>query len=372
MLKKRYDFELRLQKLQEEINLLEVRHNANLRNNAALNEKLSRYNSLGELLEELNSSLELESVTSILTSRVFSLIGRSKGVCLLYLTDQQNQRLILFKAKKEDPSLIIKAKEGDLLDFWVVKHASPLLIEDIRNDFRFDLDKLKSFDIRPLFSLISAPFLSVHKQLGILRLDSPSPATYSEDDLRFLTAISDLGAAAVENSELYKSTQDLAIHDSLTKFFTKSYFLERLKNECVRSTKDAIPLSLLMVDIDFFKNYNDQFGHTAGDLVLKQISRVLVDSLSPYSSIVSRFGGEEFCVVMLGVSKEKACDFAQSLRKKIGQEKIVLRRVPTGITVSIGVASFHQDAKDHEELIRKADKAMYEAKQKGRDQVCSI
>ena len=77
------------------------------------------------------------------------------------------------------------------------------------------------------------------------------------DDLRFLVSISDLGAVAIENSELFKRTQDLAIHDALTDLYTKGYFLERFKEECKRSIRQGIPLSLLMLDIDFFKNYND-------------------------------------------------------------------------------------------------------------------
>ncbi len=369
---KKYGFDLRLQNLQEQMNLLQVSYSANLRNNAALIEKLERYNSLRELLEELNSSFDLELLSEILTLRSFRLIGKNQGVCILYLTDQQNQKLILFKTKKEDPRLIIKAKEGDVLDYWVVKHGSPLLIEDLKNDFRFDTEKIVFFDSRPLLSLISAPFLSDNKLLGILRLDSKTAGTYSQDDLRFLTAISDLGSVAIENSELYKSTQDLAIHDSLTKFYTKSFFLDTLKEECRKNVKDAAHLSLLMIDIDLFKNYNDQFGHTAGDLVLKHLSKILVNSLLPYNSVISRFGGEEFGVLMLGVSKDRAFDFAQELRKEIESERIILRRVPTGVTVSIGVASFGQDVADHEEFIRRADKAMYEAKQKGRNAVCSI
>ena len=158
----------------------------------------------------------------------------------------------------------------------------------------------------------------------------------------------------------------------MTKFYTKSFFLDTLKEECRKNVKDAAHLSLLMIDIDLFKNYNDQFGHTAGDLVLKHLSKILVNSLLPYNSVISRFGGEEFCVLMLGVSKDRAFDFAQELRKEIESERIILRRVPTGVTVSIGVASFGQDVADHEEFIRRADKAMYEAKQKGRNAVCSI
>ncbi|MFA5287220.1 MAG: diguanylate cyclase, partial [Candidatus Omnitrophota bacterium] len=270
-----YDLQLRKQKSQEGLNILNVEYSKEIKNSIALQEKSMRYNSLGNILEEINSSLELDSVTEILASKVFSLIGKEKGVCLLYLIDEQAQKLILFKTKKEDKGLVIKAKEGNTLDFWVLRHASPLLVEDIRNDFRFDLDKLTALDARPVASLISVPFLSENKQLGILRLDSDLSGAYSQDDLRFLSSISDLGAVAIENSELFKRAQDLAIHDVLTGLYTKVYFMERFKEECKRAASRRVPLSLLMLDIDFFKNYNDQFGHTAGDIVLKKLSSII-------------------------------------------------------------------------------------------------
>ncbi len=361
-----------MQEFQEKINLLNVEYSKELKNNSALREKNLRYNSLGKILEKINLNLELDAVTETIASEAFSLIGRDKGVCILYLIDSQTQKLVLFKTRKEDGSLVIKAKEGNTIDFWVLRHVSPILIEDIKKDFRFDLDKLRDQDVRPVASLISAPFLSENKQLGILRLDSEKPGFYSQDDLRFLVSISDLGAVAIENSELFKRTQDLAIHDALTNLYTKGYFLERFKEECKRSLRQGIPLSLLMLDIDFFKNYNDKFGHTAGDIVLKKLSQVITESLASFNPLISRFGGEEFCIAITGVDKKEAYKIADSLRSKVESARIILRRSETNITISVGLASLPADTLDDEGLIHKADKAMYEAKQRGRNQVCCI
>ncbi len=367
-----YDLQLRVQEFQEKMNILNAEYSKEVKNSVALKEKSIRYDSLGGILEEINSSLELDSVTEILASKVFLLLGKSKGVCLLYLIDDQTQKLVLFKTKKEEKGLVIKAKEGNTLDFWVLRHASPLLVEDIRNDFRFDLDKLAALDARPVASLISAPFLSENKQLGILRLDSKISGAYSQDDLRFLASISDLGAVAIENSELFKRAQDLAIHDVLTGLYTKVYFMDRFKEECKRAISRGTPLSLLMLDIDFFKNYNDQFGHTAGDIVLKKLSQILTKKLASYHPLISRFGGEEFCIAITGVEKKEAHGIGDSLRKEIENVRIILRRSETKITVSVGLASLPVDTLDDEDLIRKADKVMYEAKRNGRNQVCSI
>ena len=367
-----YLIDSHIQELSEKINLLSSEYSKENNSNIALKEKSRRYNSLKTILEKINQSLDLDVVAETLVCDSFSLIGDNKGVCVLYLVDNQNQRLSLFKTKKEDPSVIIKAKEGNVFDFWVLRHASPLLIENIKNDFRFDLERLRAQDVHLVSSLVSAPFISENKFLGIIRLDNYLPNYYSQDDLRFLVSISDLGAVALENSELFKSTQDLAIHDALTSLYTKGYFQDRIKEECKRCRRNNIPLSLLMLDIDFFKNYNDKFGHTAGDIVLKKVSQIITDSLSGFDPIISRFGGEEFCAIITGIKKKDAYSAADDLRGKIEKAKIILRRSETHITVSIGLAVFPEDSSDEDDLVRQADKAMYKAKQKGRNQVCCI
>lgn len=361
--------QLQTQDLQEKINILTDQNQKESKNKTALQEKIQRYHSLKGIIEEINQNLALESIANNLTSLVFSLISNNKGICILYLVDSQTQNLSLCKTKKEDKNLIIKSKQGDIFDFWVVRHAIPLYIEDIKKDFRFDLEKMRAEDIRPISSLISAPLIVENRFLGILRLDNQVSGFYTQDDLRFLATISDLGAVALENGELFQRTQDLAIHDGLTSLYTKGYFLERLKEECRRGIRHKTILSLFMLDIDYFKNYNDKFGHTAGDIVLKILSSVMVDFLRDYNPVISRFGGEEFCIILPQMDKERACNVADELRKVIEKTKIVLRRQETNITVSIGVATFPLDASDEEEIILKTDKALYTAKQEGRNRV---
>jgi diguanylate cyclase (GGDEF)-like protein len=368
-LNKKYQLQLQIQNLQEKINVLKDENKINTANQDAILAKIIRYNSLKEIIEKVNESLILDSIANNLVTIACSLVANNKGTCILYLVDPKTQRLSLFKTKKEDSSLIIKSKEGDIFDFWVLKHSSPLLIENIKEDFRFDLERIESQEGRAISSLISAPFISENKFLGLLRLDNSCPRFYSLDDLRLLVTICDLGAVALENGELFQKTQDLAIHDGLTALYTKKYFLDRLREEHKRSIRQNMHFSLFMIDIDNFKNYNDTVGHTAGDMVLKTLSSTIVDFLKGFGAIVSRFGGEEFCIILPRVDKKEASDMAEKLRVRIEKTKITLRRKEANITVSIGVASFPLDASDEDEIIIKADKAMYMAKQKGRNQV---
>jgi len=367
--KRKYNLGLQIQDLQEKVNILNDQNFQERKNKIALQEKIRRYNSLKQIIEEINQNLNLESVADTLSSIAFSLIANNKGTCILYLVDNKTQTPILIKTKKEDKELVIKAKEGDIFDLWVLRHVSSLAIEDIRKDFRFDLEKLKTQDLRSISSLISAPLITENKFLGILRLDNPLTGFYSQDDLRFLVTICDLGAVALENSELFQRTQDLATHDGLTSLYTKGYFLERLKQEYKRSIRKNTLFSLLMLDIDYFKNYNDKFGHTAGDIVLKNLSLNIVNSLKQFSPVISRFGGEEFCAILSHIDKKKARAIAEELRKEIEKMKIILRRQETNVTVSIGIATFPDDAKDEDELLLRVDRAMYKAKQKGRNRV---
>ncbi|MFH0827006.1 MAG: sensor domain-containing diguanylate cyclase [Candidatus Omnitrophota bacterium] len=369
--KRKYRLEYKIQDLQEQLNVLKDELGRELQNNAGQKVRIKRYSNLKDYIEELNRSLALDSVAESLTAIAFSHIARHQGVCILYFIDKQ-LNLQIFKTKKQDDGLIIQAKKGDVFDYWVLRHLGPLLIEDVRQDFRFDLGKLDNRENRLILSLISSPLMSEHRVLGTLRLDHAQAHFFTQDDLRFLVAVSDLGAVAIENSELYQKTRDLAIHDTLTMLFTKGFFMERLTEECLRALSQRTGLYLLMLDIDFFKNYNDRFGHTAGDIVLKRLSQIMTGALKDTLATVSRFGGEEFSVLLPCVNKKAAQSYAEEIRRKIEEEEIILRRQKTHVTVSIGIAGFCADAPTEDELIRRADKALYQAKKKGRNQICCI
>jgi len=361
---------LKIQDLREQANILTDQKKRELKNQAALGDKISQYGALEKIIEEINQGLSLESVGDKLCRIAFDSVGGSKGLSALFLVDSKRQGLSLYKSRKVNPGLVIKSKEGDIFDYWVFRHLSPLIIEDTKADFRFDPERLNLEEARPVGSLCSAPLISGHRLLGILRLENASTRYFSQDSLRFLVTISDIGAVALENAQLFEKMQDLATHDELTGLFTKGHFLERLQEEYKRSLRQERPLTCLMLDIDYFKNYNDKFGHIAGDIVLKAISKAITSGLADLSSVISRFGGEEFCVLLYGVSKEEARKIAEGLRSKIEETSIVLRRSPSNVTVSIGIASLPQDTKDENELIALADKFMYEAKSKGRNRVC--
>ncbi len=346
---------------------LEIKHEEENSLKEALAKKNQRYMALEEILEGLSQRMELEETTDAVINKTFEIIGRSNA-CLLFLVDKEKQNLALTGSRYSLNSSAFKSKTGDIFDHWVFKQRQPLLIEDIKKDFRFDASQLEEKE-HFFNSIISVPLISENKMIGILRLDSDKVGAYHQDDLRLLGIIANLASLALENALLYKETQELAVTDSLTGLYVHNYFCQRLAEEITNNLRTKGYFSLLMVDIDYFKNYNDSYGHSAGDSVLKAIAKI-IKSVGGSHSLAARYGGEEFCLLLPSVSKEKAITLAEDLRKKVEDYHFILRRVKTTVTVSIGVVSFPDDAQIEHELIHNADKSLYRAKAEGRNRVC--
>ena len=375
-------FHRRLQKKQSHIALLKEEYfeKANLlkadlqrewETIASLRLKIINYAQLKDLTEKLSLCLSLEDTSSTLSVEVSKLFGHKDTTVILYLFHSTTGELGISSSQKGQMQVNLKAKRGDIFDHFVVKTLHPLLVEDAQTDFRFDLDKMDGEDKRPIRSLISTPLIVGEKTLGILRVDSATSHLFSTDDLRFLRTIADLTSVAIENAQLYERLGVMAINDGLTGLYLRRHMLERLGEEISREMRQGRELSFLMIDLDRFKQYNDSFGHMAGDIVLKTIAQLLEEHFNHPGDLVCRYGGEEFCVLLPDCPKSKAVQLANELRKKIEVREIILRRQKTHVTVSIGVAAFPKDAQGREDLIFKADEALYQAKETGRNKVCT-
>ena len=364
---------LKNENLQEEINSLNEQIKTQQNIHASLEQKVIYYNNLRDITNKIQN-LSLSEICKHLVNCAFYLLGKNKGSCILYLVDPYQQKLNLYLTKKEDKDLVIKQKQGDVFDRWVIRHTSSLLIEDSKADFRFDLEKTEFRPQRLVLSLISAPLRVEQSFLGILRLDNNVANSYTQDDLRFLDAICNVGALGLENALLFQRTQELAIRDSLTSIYTKGYYLERLSQQLQRAIRQSRKnFGLLMIDIDNFKDYNDQYGHIAGDIVLKGLGKLFLDFFAKISeAVVCRFGGEEFSVFLPNTTKKKSQGLAQDLRLKVQKRRFILRRKKTQVTISVGLAYLSSETKTAQDLILKADTALYRAKQKGRNRVCVV
>ena len=174
-------------------------------------------------------------------------------------------------------------------------------------------------------------------------------------------------------AELARANQrlaQLAITDGLTGGYNHRYFQERLELEVERSNRTGLPLSLLMLDVDHFKKYNDRYGHPAGDEVLRRVAQVLTRQRRA-NDVVARYGGEEFAVLLTDTPRVAAFGVADQLRERIAAERFAITdgSDSASITVSIGVAEYPSDANKAPDLLAAADAALYDAKRRGRNQV---
>ncbi len=173
---------------------------------------------------------------------------------------------------------------------------------------------------------------------------------------------------ALRRIKLHEEIEKLAMTDSLTGIFTRRYILERFEEELKRAKAKKIRLSFLMLDVDHFKSINDQYGHLTGDQILREIARVVQESIREID-IVGRYGGEEFCVVLPDTDKEGASYVAERIRTSVEETSIKVYDVIIKTTVSIGISLFPDHGEDSQEIIEKADSALYHVKKMGRNQV---
>lgn len=174
---------------------------------------------------------------------------------------------------------------------------------------------------------------------------------------------------ALKRAKLYQKVQELSITDSLTGLFNRRYFLERLEEEIERTKRFGISLSFLMLDIDNFKYYNDNFGHLVGDAILRNIASVIKENTRQID-LVARYGGEEFAILLPETIKTGAYFAAERIRKNLEKQIIRTYDEELRVTVSIGVSSLPEDANTSLELIERSDIALYEAKRLGKNRVC--
>lgn len=356
---------LKREKTEEKINILANVIKTKNKSIKSFEEKLKRYSVLKEVVEHLSITVFLDAVNGLIVEKTLKTLGKP-GRVLLFLVNQDKQELVLSASKGEPRAT---AKKGDVFDQWVLRNRISLIIEDVGKDFRFtaeDVGKIKPV----LRSLISTPLMSENKVTGILRMDSLGESNFTQDDLRLLAFISDLGAVAIQNAFLYSRTQELAIRDGLTGLYLRRYFMQRLKEEIKRSSAKKRPFSILLMDIDHFKDYNDKFGHISGDIVLRRLTNSIA-SMIQEGDLMARYGGEEFMVLLFGADSGSAAKEAEAIRRKIEGEAIILRRQSVHITASIGVSSYPEDGLSEEELIKIADERLYKAKAMGRNRVCA-
>lgn len=201
--------------------------------------------------------------------------------------------------------------------------------------------------------------MSKDKTVGVLSLYTEAHVEIEADILRLLGNIANQIGVALDNARLYEETKALALHDALTGLANRRLMDIFFQRSVARARRTGVKLSLIMADIDYFKKYNDSYGHAAGDVLLAQVASIISSHIRE-ADLVVRYGGEEFLVLLPEEGVKTATAIAERIRGSVAEE--------TTVTISLGVAEFAPDM-TQEELIVRADSALYRAKDQGRNRV---
>ena len=325
---------------------------------------------LADTAKALDSTLELEEVLEQILENVGKVVPHDAADISL-VDEQGNMRFVKTRGHDKygtaEEVLSIRANINDIPNMrHMAKTGRPIINPDTFNDPEWIRDIPGAYWIR---SYIGAPIISQGKLLGFINVDAQVPNFFREEHLDRLQAFADQAAIAIRNAQMYEEIQSLAITDCLTGLYNRRYFFEFSENELARSKRYGKKLSLAMMDIDHFKRVNDQFGHQTGDRVLKMISDISLKNLRKVD-VMCRFGGEEFVILLPETSGVEAYLAAERIRREIDGASLETEKGEVSVTVSIGVADLGEEIQTLDELISKADQAMYQAKDQGRNRVC--
>jgi diguanylate cyclase (GGDEF)-like protein len=214
------------------------------------------------------------------------------------------------------------------------------------------------------------PLISRGKPQGIMQVTAESGNLRSGRDRRLLLIFASAVAVAIDNSLLHKKTEELTIIDALTEIYNYRYFREKLLGELRRADRYRHKLSVLMLDLDHFKEINDQHGHQTGNIILREVSNIMKECIRDID-IVARYGGEEFVVILPQTDEEDARIIAERIRETVERCFFPNSRSQREVrlTVSLGVATYPEGVHTIEQLLEKVDKALYRAKTEGRNRV---
>ena len=323
-----------------------------------------------EVGKALTSTLKFKEILKIIMDNAQKLV-KSEAWSIL-LVDEKANELYFELAKGEKVAKIkdIRLKMGKGVAGWVAKKGKPLIVPDVTEDKRFfsGVDKKTKFRTK---SILCVPIISKNKTLGVLELiNKKDGSSFEQNELDLMLKLVDHAAIAIERSMLYERTAELAVTDDLTKLFNFRFLDQRLEDEIKKCKKEGGSVSLIFLDMDHFKLINDNYGHLMGSKVLIEVAQILIRALRDVD-IIARYGGDEFVIVLPDTGTKTTYRISKRIQNLIrkhtflGEDNLTAR-----LTASFGIATYPVHANSKLELIRLADQAMYNVKNKTRDDIC--
>ena len=314
-----------------------------------------------DVVKKINSELDLRKLLALILRTTAELCNGKRATIVIFGRDKEKARLSLDRAGRE----LGPEETGvstTVLD-RVRKTGKPIVSGDAMNsgaigDAR-SLVKLK------ILSVLCLPLRVKERLMGAVYLDNPGvAAAFGPREIEIAGVLTEHAALAIHNSLMYRKS----IRDRLTKAHTHAYFEKRLAQEVARA-KTGGKVGVLMIDVDDFKGINDTYGHDTGNAVLKHVARTLAECVraSDVLGTVARYGGDEFEVILVGADRKGTLRVAERMVDALGSAKLAYGGGKLRLSISVGGASFPEDAKSAHDLQLRADEALYKSKRAGKN-----
>lgn len=328
---------------------------------------------LYEVAQGMAGSLKLEESLSGISQKIARLIPHRCLIVYLYDKDRRMLRARFVHGPGSEIMARYEIPLGERTSGWAAQHGLPITSHSPPEPLRRkspppDLDELiAAGTIEPLESAVAAPLLDGDELLGVLALYDLPDRPFAQDSLRMISIVARHIGSGVKNALLYEETQENALTDPLTRLPNARYLFGSFEQEIHRATAQQGPLSIIVLDVDHFKEVNDRFGHPAGDRILRGVARAIRSQMRSCDTCV-RYAGDEFIITVPGVGADEIESVQKRITTAIANHKFaVARNKALKVTVSMGAASFPGEGKTIESLIAVADAQMYARKFADRD-----
>ncbi|MHC9540558.1 MAG: diguanylate cyclase [Vulcanimicrobiota bacterium] len=331
-----------------------------------LEKQMHNLSILYDVGKALNFIDDLTKLLAMILDRGIDIAESQRGSLMLYdeKTDELVVRVVRGIDKDTEEKIITgeiqctRIKNGEGVAGRVFSTGEPIIINKTKEDPRFMEAKTSRVD-----NILCVPLKVYDECIGVINItNKKNNEIFTKDDLGIVTALANQAAVAINNARLY----ELAVTDSLTKVLIRRHFMQRLEDELRRSKRYHHTLSLVMVDLDNYKDINDTYGHQAGDRVLMEIAKIFKKSVRT-TDLVGRYGGDEFCFALPETPPDGAMIFCERLRQKIENTQLSFESFLIKRTISCGIATYPNHTEDMHELFKMADVALFKAKRDGRN-----
>jgi len=342
-----------------------------LRRRQSREEESSRSRRLVDMISRLARLENSQHFYQGVVEMAAELVDATKASLMMLDTDQERLQIVASIGMNRHLARNLRLKRGQGIAGQVAASGAPILVHDLDQEQRLGLERRPRFATR---SFISLPLKCEDKVAGVLNLsDKSSGGAFTTTDLGLLQEFLQHAGSLIRRADTLERAnmlEKLSWNDGLTGLHNRRFLDQRLEEELNRSSRQKQEFSVLMLDLDHFKTYNDRCGHIAGDKALKKLGQLLARNAREMDT-VARYGGEEFCILLPETGPEPARMAAERIRHSIEREPFYQEDVLPGgrLTISIGVASYPRDGDNAEDLLDAADRALYRAKEQGRNMV---